>query len=256
MTTPDKQSVSTRVKSEYESTVGRWPAYLDPVLDEDPRLAEAFRQFAAAGSTGHLSQLDVELICVAVNASTTLLHEEALRAHIRNALALGATREQLLEVFELASVIGIHTVTMGMPILLDEVTEGGRRDAQPLTERQEAVKAAYIAARGAWGPFFEDWVRLDPGLMEAYITYSTVPWQRGPLAPKFKEFIYIAVDAQATHLYAAGTRLHVQNALKLGASREEIIEVLAVTARIGIYSCALGLPILREELDLLGASAD
>ena len=93
---------------------------LTQFLDEAPQFAEAYRQFAAAGATGHLSELDVELISVAVNASTTLMHEEALRVHIRNALALGATREQLLEVFELASVIGIHTVTMGMPILLDE----------------------------------------------------------------------------------------------------------------------------------------
>lgn len=244
------------IKNTYESTVGRWPTYLDPVLDEAPQFAEAYRQFAAAGSTGHLSELDVELISVAVNASTTLMHEEALRVHIRNALALGATREQLLEVFELASVIGIHTVTMGMPILLDELTVEGQRDSKELNEHQESVKAAYIAARGAWGPFFEDWVRLDPALMQAYIGYSTVPWKTGPLPPKLKEFVYIAVDAQATHLYAAGTRLHIQNALKLGASREEIIQVFAVISRIGIYSCTMGLPILREELSRLTSSED
>ncbi len=228
MTTPSPLPEDAEIKNSYESTVGQWPTYLDPVLREVPQFAEAYRQFAAAGSTGHLSELDAELISVAVNASTTLMYEVGLRAHIRNALALGATREQLLEVFELASVIGIHTITMGMPVLMDELAVDGQRDSKELNERQESVKAAYIAARGAWGPFFEDWVRLDPALMEAYISYSTVPWKTGPLAPKLKEFIYIAVDAQATHLYAAGTRLHINNALKLGASREEIIEVFAV----------------------------
>ena len=48
-----------------------------------------------------------------------------LRQHIRNALDYGATREEVLEVIELASVIGIHSCTVGVPILVEELAAGG-----------------------------------------------------------------------------------------------------------------------------------
>ena len=41
-----------------------------------------------------------------------------------DALGYGATREEVLEVIELASVIGIHSCTVGVPILLDELAAG------------------------------------------------------------------------------------------------------------------------------------
>ena len=49
-----------------------------------------------------------ELIYTAFDVSATHMFEPGLRQHIRNALALGATREELMEVFELASGIGVE----------------------------------------------------------------------------------------------------------------------------------------------------
>ena len=49
-----------------------------------------------------------ELIYTAFDASATHMFEPGLRQHIRNALALGATREELMEVLELASGIGVQ----------------------------------------------------------------------------------------------------------------------------------------------------
>ena len=43
-----------------------------------------------------------------------------LRQHIRNALAHGATKEDVLEVIELASLLGLHACTVGVPILVEE----------------------------------------------------------------------------------------------------------------------------------------
>jgi alkylhydroperoxidase/carboxymuconolactone decarboxylase family protein YurZ len=44
-----------------------------------------------------------------------------VRQHIRNALKQGATKEELLEVFELISGLGVLTCTVGMPILEEEL---------------------------------------------------------------------------------------------------------------------------------------
>ena len=44
-----------------------------------------------------------------------------LRLHIQNALGYGATAAEVMEVLELASIIGIHTYMTGLPMLIDEL---------------------------------------------------------------------------------------------------------------------------------------
>jgi alkylhydroperoxidase/carboxymuconolactone decarboxylase family protein YurZ len=66
------------------------------------------------------------------------------------------------------------------------------------------------------------------------------------LPPKVKEFIYIAIDASVTHLHAPGTRVHIQNALNYGATKEEIMEIFEIISSLGIHSMILGMPILTE----------
>jgi len=40
----------------------------------------------------------------------------------------------------------------------------------------------------------------------------------------------------------------MQNALKAGASKEEILETIQLTTVMGIHSCNLAIPILLEEV--------
>ena len=56
---------------------------------------------------------------VAFDTSATHLYRVGLKLHIENALGYGATPQEILEVMEIASVIGMHTVTVGAPILLE-----------------------------------------------------------------------------------------------------------------------------------------
>lgn len=103
-------------------------------------------------------------------------------------------------------------------------------------------------ARGDWNPLWDTLRDWDPAFMEAYLAFRNVPHRSGPLSPKFKELILIAVNAATTHMYGPGVRRHIQNALKLGASREEILEVIELTTVLGIHACNVGVPILAEEL--------
>ena len=75
-----------------------------------------------------------------------------------------------------------------------------------------------------------------------------MPQKNGPLAQKYKELILIAINAVTTHLYAPGVRRHIQNALKAGATREEILETIQLTTVMGIHACNLAIPILMEEV--------
>jgi len=102
--------------------------------------------------------------------------------------------------------------------------------------------------RGDWNPLWDTLRELDPEFMEAYLAFRQVPHKKGPLPAKFKELIMVAINASTTHLYAPGVRRHMRNALKLGATREEILEVIQLTTVVGIHACNMAVPILVEEL--------
>ena len=73
------------------------------------------------------------------------------------------------------------------------------------------------------------------------------------LSPRLAELLSIAGDASITHIYAPGTRRHLEAALQLGATVEEIMEVLKVCVAFGVQASNLAVPILAEELRRLGA---
>jgi alkylhydroperoxidase/carboxymuconolactone decarboxylase family protein YurZ len=103
--------------------------------------------------------------------------------------------------------------------------------------------------KGDWNPLWEKFAELDPEFLEAYLAFRSVPQANGPLPQKTKELILIAINAATTHLYGPGVRRHIQNALKAGATQEEILETIQLTTVMGIHSCNLAIPILMEELE-------
>lgn len=112
--------------------------------------------------------------------------------------------------------------------------------ATPITDR--------MRRNGDWNEAWDDLAALDPVWTEKFLDMGSLPMRSGVLDPKTIEFIAIAVDASCTHLYAPGVRRHIRKALELGATKEEILAVLEAVAVLGIHSCALGVPILVEEL--------
>jgi len=102
--------------------------------------------------------------------------------------------------------------------------------------------------KGDWNPVWDLLRDADPDFLEAYLGFRAVPHRAGPLPPKYKELILIAINAATTHLYAPGVRRHIQNAIKAGATKEEILETVQLTTVMGIHACNLALPILMEEL--------
>lgn len=118
-----------------------------------------------------------------------------------------------------------------------------------LTDKQRELREQFRTERGYWSPIWEGLLQLDPEFFEAYLNFSAVPWRKGVLEPKVRELIYTAIDASTTHLYEPGLRIHIRNALRYGATKEEIMEVLELTSVLGIHTCTLGVPVLIEELE-------
>ena len=122
-----------------------------------------------------------------------------------------------------------------------------------LSERQRKLREDFVERRGYWNAFWDGLLALDADFFQAYLRFSGVPWENGTLEPKVKELVYIAIDAATTHLYEPGLRQHIQNALRHGATPEEIMEVYELVSVLGIHACTLGVPVLLEELEAAGA---
>ena len=103
-------------------------------------------------------------------------------------------------------------------------------------------------ATGDWNPMWDVFQDLDPDYLEAFLAFRAVPQRKGPLEQKYKELIFIAINASTTHLHGPGVRRHIQNALRAGATKEEILEVIQLTTILGIHSMSLAAPILLEEV--------
>lgn len=94
----------------------------------DPIVFERYlRDSSEALTKGPLPRKYAELIGVAVDAATTHLYKGGLRVHIRGALANGATKEEILQVLKIVALLGIHTFSIGIPIL-DEELERCRKE--------------------------------------------------------------------------------------------------------------------------------
>jgi alkylhydroperoxidase/carboxymuconolactone decarboxylase family protein YurZ len=243
-----------QVKDEFVRVRGTWGPAWESMLELDHRFLRAYLDFSAVPwRKNHLPDKVKEFIYIAVDSAATHLYEPGVRQHIRAAIGFGATAEELMEVIELTSTLGIHACNIGVPLMLEVLEEQGRRRAPaPLTERQEQLKAEFIRNRGYWHEFWDGFLEVDAELFAAYLELSSVPWKHGVLEPKVKEFVYIAFDASATHLYTPGLKLHLRNAVQLGATQEELMEVLEIASVIGIHAATVAAPILVEELVAAG----
>jgi alkylhydroperoxidase/carboxymuconolactone decarboxylase family protein YurZ len=99
---------------------GEMPPGIKRMLDLDPELFKRYLDYSAEPFKGPLPPKVAEFILIAVDASVTHMFADGVRAHTRRTLELGATKEELLEVFELISLIGIHGSTLGISILAEE----------------------------------------------------------------------------------------------------------------------------------------
>jgi alkylhydroperoxidase/carboxymuconolactone decarboxylase family protein YurZ len=227
--------------------MGPWDTALEQLRQWDPDRADTCVKMSTnPWISGVLPRKLVELIGVALNAACTDLNPDGTRRHIRAALAAGATREAILTVLKMASVMSIHSCSLGAPILLEEAKAAG---IQPEPKPPVATPAIdKIKSIGQWNPAWDPFYQLDPVWTDEFMATGIGIYASGVLPAKDVELLSIALDASYTHMYAPGTRRHIKNALKAGATLEEIMEVLKLCVVQGVQACNLGVPILAEEI--------
>jgi alkylhydroperoxidase/carboxymuconolactone decarboxylase family protein YurZ len=225
--------------------VGEHPVW-DALREHDPDLLDSMAGFAAVTtSSTALSPVERSLVLVAVAAAVTANDMGQVRAQAVNAFANGATLAEVEEALHVVSVLGSHALIITLPILRAAMDDEAGFE-QPLTPEQHRLKAEWQREWGFWSEIWETMLRLDPAFFAAYLRFSRAVWRRGVLSPRLIELIYVGIDASTTHLYARGADLHIRRALEVGATPQELAEVLRLVGGQGLRSLLEGLPTVYE----------
>jgi alkylhydroperoxidase/carboxymuconolactone decarboxylase family protein YurZ len=204
---------------------GPWDDALAALQQWDPLWTAACEKMSTnPWANGVLPRKFVELVGVALNAARTNLNPDGTRRHIRAALDAGATRDEILMILKMASVMSIHSCSLGAPILLEEAKAAG---ASPSKKQAVSTPACdKMKAAGQWNTAWDPFLELDPVWTDEFMATGIGIYGSNVFTPKETKLLSVAFDASYTHMYAPGTRRHIRSALKAGATIEEIMEVL------------------------------
>ena len=246
-----------------EHSASPWATALNLLREWDPSWAEQCVKLTTNPWTdGVLPIKFIELVSVGLNAGRTNLNPEGTRRHIRAALAAGASRQEILFVLKCASVISIHSFSFNSPLLLEEASVGSLEDFGALRKKRlekvgkETPAAEKMKATGHWSDEWDSLLFLDPLWTDQYMAMFSEMYAESVLPPKELELLLIAFDAAYVRIYGPGTRRHIKNAFKAGATVDEIMEVLKLGVVQGVQACNLAVTILSEELKRNAASSD
>jgi alkylhydroperoxidase/carboxymuconolactone decarboxylase family protein YurZ len=238
------------LKDEFVRARGYWRPWTEALLKLNPAFLTLYARYAGhAAEHGPLSRRMCELIYVALDGSATHLFRSGLKLHMQLALESGATAHEIVEVLQLATAQGLDGCFIGASILAEELVAAGEDAAflgAPLTSEQQRLRAAYEGRFGDWPQACEHLLRLDPAYFEQVLHLLADARPDGGLSDKERTLIALALNACFTALNPEGVRINIRCALRLGATRREIMQVLQMTAHLGVHACAVGLPCLTE----------
>jgi alkylhydroperoxidase/carboxymuconolactone decarboxylase family protein YurZ len=202
----------------------------------DPEFADAFDDYlTAARSAGPLDQKTRELLQLAHDASVTVLDADGVRLRVQRARETGATDQEILGVLEVVTLISIHSLSTGLPLVYGP-------DEHP---RPPELRGGYWDDFEARSPGFHGTLAaVLPDVYAAYRRLGAVLWTR--LAPKLRELALVVADLSTSHLYTSGAALHIAGALRAGATREEIAAAIALAVPCAARTIELAADALTE----------
>jgi alkylhydroperoxidase/carboxymuconolactone decarboxylase family protein YurZ len=239
------------LKEAYIKARGYWRPWTEGLLRLDPAFLETYGSYAGyPAATGPLSPKMRELIYVALDGSATHLFRSGLALHMQLALEQGASSLEIVDVLRLATAQGLDGCNVGIGILAEELAIAGLASVEAaLSNEQTALREAYVAQFGDWPDFCDLWLRADLGFFAAMLDLLVVGRQAGGLDDRSSCLISLALNGCFTALNPDGLRLQIRRALRIGIDKREILQVLQMTAHLGVHAGAIGVPFLMDAID-------
>ena len=115
---PPVTAEAQSLKDEFIRTRGFWNEQRDIIVRMMPEYFAALTHLSTESwKNGTLTKKERELVCIAIDCTVTHMFEPGLVIHIRQALQNGASRAEILEVFQLASLTGLEGYILGAEAL-------------------------------------------------------------------------------------------------------------------------------------------
>ncbi|ONH31653.1 carboxymuconolactone decarboxylase family protein [Pseudofrankia asymbiotica] len=216
----------------------------------DPEFAAAAESLVAHPHRhGVLAPSVRALVVLAAESVIPEADEPRIEAAIDAALEDGATWDEVLCTLEIACSIGLHSVSVGLPLLLAEMERAGLplpEETSRQRELQHALETGGPRPRPL-NPIYAGILRMDPEYFAARVRFIDLPWEReGVLDPRVKHLLSIAIDAVSPQHYVDGLRKHLREALAAGVRPEAVLEVLQLASVTGMRTLDVGLAVLAR----------
>lgn len=187
-----------------------------------------------------LDALTIALVDLGVKAAVTALDEAEIEEATAAARSAGASTAQLEETVALVSGLGVHSLMVAAPLIWRSARAPGAADPEPLDPTRQALRDSKVGNDPFWRSFERDvpgfldaLIRLAPETFRAFFEYCAVPWRSGTVPALTKELTSMACDATPAHRFLPGFRLHLGNAIKLGAGSRAVTQALDLAAACG-----------------------
>ncbi|TJV46177.1 MAG: carboxymuconolactone decarboxylase family protein [Mesorhizobium sp.] len=106
---PDENATVAAAKKRFIAIRGFWNNDRDSVARQMPEYFAALSNMSTESwYRGSLTRKEREFICIGIDCNVTHTYEPGLRTHIRNAIREGATKGEILEIFQLAALMGLE----------------------------------------------------------------------------------------------------------------------------------------------------
>lgn len=202
-----------------------------------PKAVEELLNSLDAKDGPGLSEQERAFVSLGLAASLPCLNQTDIDEAIDVAFRQGASPKQVQEVVSLVSGLGVHSLMVSASAIVKRASLAGIELDVPFSAEQQAVWDARVGNDPFWltmeielPGFLRSMLLLSTEQFEAFFDYCAVPWISGSVRAKVKELVALATDAMPTHVFMPGLRLHLANAVKLGADRKAILQCLALAA--------------------------
>lgn len=247
------------VKEDFIRLRGFWVDEYDEMAILCPQFLE---KLVATGSvvkeTSTISPVLHHLLAVALDASITHLFHRGTRLHMRAALKLGATKQQLIEVIQIVSFLGMQSHLVALPIVLDLLEDDDELKVmarRPRDASDDALRSKFVDMFGVWTDAHETMLGLSADYLPTYLEQVAIPYEGGGLTPRERALILFAANVSVTHLDETAIRNSATGALAAGCSGRDLVDVIRLASSLGMQSCVTSFPILLEEVDAMGCPA-
>ena len=229
---------------------GQFTGWWAQLLEFSPQsLLHIHRLQEVGEQDGPISSMMRHLIWVVADLALMHLYPRGAGIHVRIALEEGATFRQVIQAFEIATVVSIRGQRMGMSVILEAASEAGQPVA---TRRVDAdLRARIIARCGYWAEWMETVGSVSPEALTALVDLAPKTDDADGLDARSRELLYFAAYSCPAVMDVEGMRTHARLALAAGTTAQELIQVLRLADCIGVHSIAEGMLSSSEHLAAL-----